>query len=168
MMRKLSGALGLALLAAAFVFGGSVAYAQVSETEASALHAVAPDSDANGEKNVLNCGLDRSDAASCETEAEFYALPSAAPDIDQAPAATGDAQPLASDASEPGITSYDAIVIDDVIETVTVAVPGEQSADEGPDDTGSLPLEESTAPPASSFDEPTVGDADAAIYDDLE
>jgi hypothetical protein len=167
MMRKISGALGLALLAAAFVFGGSVAYAQVSETETSALQAAAPDSDANGEKNVLTCGLDRSDAASCETEAEFYALPSAAPDVDQAPAAIGDAQPLASDASEPGITSYDAIVID-VIETVTVAVPGDKSADEGPDNTGSLPLEESTAPPASSFDEPTVGDADAAIYDDLE
>jgi hypothetical protein len=168
MMRKLSGALGLALLAAAFVFGGSAVYAQAPDTEALAVQAAAPDSDANGEKNALSCGLDRSDAASCKTDAESEALPSAAPDIDQASSAVDAVEPLAADAVTPGITSYDAIVIDDVIETVTVAVPGEKSADEGSDTTGSLPLEESTAPPASIYDETTVGDADAAIYDDLE
>jgi hypothetical protein len=165
MMCKLSGALGLALLAAMFVFGGSAAYAQVSETEASAVVAAAPDSDASVEKNAPICAL--GDADSCKTEAEADALPSVAPDVDHAPAANGDVEPSAVDAQAPGITQYDAIVID-VVETVTVAVPGDESLDQEPGYTSSLPLEESITPPDSSFEEPTVGDADAAIYDDLE
>jgi len=167
-MRKLSGALGFALLATSLVFGSSVVYAQVTETEASTL-AAAFDSHGNGEKAIRICGTDRSDAVTvCKTDAEPDALPTtAAAEVDHAPSATGDVDPLPNEAAAPGIVPDDAIVVD-IVETVTVAVPGEKSADEEPASTGSLPFKELIIPPDSSVEEPSVGDATAPAYDDLE
>lgn len=162
---KLSGALGLALLAASFVFGGSVAYAQAPEEAASALPAAA--SEANAESSTL-CVLGDSDAAACSADAKADALPtSAAPEIDQSPAAI-EVEPSATDAPAPAVTSTDAIIVD-IVETVTVATPGEDAAaSEGPAYTGSIEPEASITPSASNFDEETVGSADAAAFDDLE
>jgi hypothetical protein len=167
MICKLPGAFGLALLAATFVCGGSVSYAQTAETEAAALAAVAPDSNTAGERNLLICGIDRSDAVSCKGEAEFDALPSAAPEVDHAPTAISDAEPLATESAPPGVTLYDAVVLD-IVATVTIAVPGFRPPDEGPLFVGPVPLEEAITPPDWSFDEPTVGDGAAAAYDYLE
>jgi hypothetical protein len=163
---KLPGAFGLALLAATFVCGGSVSYAQVAETEAAALVAAAPDSNANGEKNLLICGIDHSDAVVCKGEAEFDALPSAPPEVDHAPTAISDAEPLATESTPSGVTLYDAVVLE-IVATVTIAVPGFRPPDEEPLFVGPVPLEEAITPPDWSFDEPT-GDGAATAFDDLE
>jgi hypothetical protein len=149
---------------ASFAFGGSAVSAQVSETEASALPVAAAELNVN--KEAIAC--DSSDAAVCKTEAEADALPaSAAPEVDQVPAAVSEAEPAATEPATPGITSYDAVVVD-IVETVTVAVPGDQSAEETPEATGALTLEDAITPPAPTTEEPAVGATDADIFDELE
>ena len=142
MKTKLASILGLAVLAASFAFGSSLVYAETEETS-SAIEVVALVADTNGAESDMSCVLDSAGADIC-TAAEKLA------EVDQSSTAAGQTELSATEAAPAStIHSVDAIAAE-VDQTVTIAVPGENAADnnavdsEEPAGTGSI-----TAPPVA-------------------
>jgi hypothetical protein len=70
MKTKLASVLGLAVLVASFICGGSLVYAQTAETS-SVMQAVAPVGDANGAESEVSCILDSAGADICTVTAKL-------------------------------------------------------------------------------------------------
>jgi hypothetical protein len=147
----LSGAFGLALLAASFTFGSAFACSQSLETTASELQTVATDNSANVSERV--------DAQPVE--------------VDQSPSPVAAAvEPPETGASPPpAIQSIDAIVVE-IIQSVTIAVPGQTTEDnETPTPAEAIAMMPSESPalqadparPAASEMEPSPTDAQLAV-----
>jgi hypothetical protein len=128
MKTKLSCALGLALLAASFTFGGAVACPGATETISSALQTLAPDSEAN----VTVMPSYGSGVQTGVAEAQPA-------EVDQPSSVVSEIEPSSIDAP----TTGDAILVEITL-TVTIVVPGQIVEDnEEPTHTGSIILEPS-------------------------
>jgi hypothetical protein len=147
MKTKLARVLGLAVLAASFTCGGSRVYADALEATPSAMQALAPDADANGTGsiNALPCASYDEGAETCTVKAPLA-------EVDQPSSPAGAIEPAVTEASStedslaPAIQSADAIVVE-VIETVTIAVPGQGAGDsEEAAVTGTIPELPATEP----------------------
>jgi hypothetical protein len=129
MKTKLARVLGLAVLVASFTCGGSLVYADALEATSSAMQTLAPDADANGTESVgaLPCASYDEGAETCTVKA-----PLAEVDQPSSPASTIEPAATAASLTEaspaPAIQSADAVVVE-VIETVTIAVPGQGAGD---------------------------------------
>jgi hypothetical protein len=157
---RLCSALGLALLAASFTFGGSLVYAEVPEATTSSVQTVVPDNEANvteGPSDCSGCQIGGQvgdqvsggevssaqtsvDQASGEVGTQTSVVEAEPAAVDQASSVIGEIEPFSSDASSPpAIRFVDAIVVE-VTQTVTIAVPGQDVEDnEEPLHTGSIP-----------------------------
>jgi len=125
MMTKLVCALGLAMLAASFTFGSSFACSGATETTASALQTVVPESEAKVTENLS--------AQTSTTEAQIAEVGQPASVVSEIEPSPIDASPAAA------IQFVDAIVVE-ITQTVTVVVPGQTFEDnEELEHTGSIP-----------------------------
>jgi hypothetical protein len=137
MKTKLVSVLGVAVLAASFAFGSSLVYAETEETS-SATQVVALVADTNGAESKLSCVLDSAGADICATAEQLA-------EVDQPSDAVGQTELTATEAAPASTVRFVDAIVAEVIQTVTIAVPGENAADsEEPVGTGSI-----TAPPVA-------------------
>ena len=136
MKTKLASVLGLAVLMASFAFGSSLVYAETEKTS-SPMQEIALVADTNVAESELSCVLDSAGADIC-TVTETLA------EVDQ-PSAAGQTELSATEAAPASTVRFVDAIVAEVIQTVTIAVPGENAADsEEPAGTGSIP-----APPVA-------------------
>jgi hypothetical protein len=165
MKTKLASVLGVAVLAASFAFGSSLVYAETEETT-SAIKVVALVADTNGAESELSCVLDSAGADICAAAEQLA-------EVEQ-PSAAAQTELSATEAAPASTVRFVDAIVAEVIQTVTIAVPGENAADsEEPVGTGSI-----TAPPAAepvpmldantaieASEAPAIKAVDAAVVD---
>jgi hypothetical protein len=161
MKTKLSGALGLALLAVSFMFGSAFACSQSTETTTSELQTVAPDKSATVSEPL--------DALLCTSEGEGACAGKAQlAEVDQSPSSVSAViEPSETEAlPPPAIHSVDAILVE-ITQSVTIAVPGDSVEDnEEPVHTGSIQEPAAVEPVTVDTEEPVIVNAESKALDE--
>ena len=129
MKTRVASVLGLAMLAASFAFGSSFACFEAAETTASALQAVAPESEA-----IIT------EPQTGITEAQIV-------EVDQPAAVIGAIEPSPTEVSPPPAIRFVDAIVAEITQTVTIAVPGQtEDNEEAVLATGSIPLSHDDEP----------------------
>jgi hypothetical protein len=172
MKTKLVSALGLALLAASFTFSSSFACSQSSEATISALPVIALESNEAATESLpveatvaeslpVTESLPAAAAAAESASAETSTSEVSPAQVDE-PAAIVSANESANESSPVEASATDrsvAAIVVEIVETVTIVVPGQSADDEEVEHTGSTSPERAATEPAS------VPDAEALAAD---
>jgi hypothetical protein len=155
MKTKLASVLGLAVLVASFIFGGSLVYADALEATSSEMQTITLDAIMIGAESELSCVLDGAGADICAVAVKLA-------EADQPSAAAREIELSTTEESPvPAIQFVGAIVVE-VTQTVTIAVPGQDAVSgEEPANTGSI-SEPAAAEPVVMLDTETTTEAAAA------
>jgi hypothetical protein len=166
MKTKLVSALGLALLAASLTFNSSFACSQSSEATISALPVIALESNEAATESLpveatVTESLPAAAAAAESASAETSTSEASPAQVDE-PAAIVSANESANESSPVEASATDrsvAAIAVEIVETVTIVVPGQSADDEEVEHTGSTSPERAATEPAS------VPDAEALAAD---
>jgi hypothetical protein len=170
MKTKLVGALGLALLAASFTFSSSFACSQSSEATISALPVIALESnEAATESLPVEATVTESlpvEATVTESLPVTENLPAAAAESVSAETSTSEASPAQADEPAAIVSANEsanesspieasatdrsvAAIVVEIVQTVTIVVPGQSADNEEVEHTGSTSPERADTEPAS-------------------
>jgi hypothetical protein len=141
MKTKLVSALGLALLAASLTFNSSFACSQSSEATISALPVIALESNEAATESLPAAAA--AESASAETSTS-----EASPAQVDEPAAivsANESSPIEASAADRSV----AAIVVEIVETVTIVVPGQSADDEEVEHTGSASPDRAATEPAS-------------------
>jgi hypothetical protein len=164
MKTKLVSALGLALLAASLTFNSSFACSQSSEATVSALPAIALESNEAATESLpveatatesLPVTESLPAAAAAESASIETSTSEALPAQVDEPAAIVSANESANESSPIEAAATDrsvAAIVVEIVETVTIVVPGQSADDEEVEHTGSTSPDRADAEPASVLD----------------